>query len=334
LLADEPTGELDRDSADAVFGLVGDLARANGTTVVVVSHDPRAAEFADRAIRIRDGRVSEERRDGAEQVVVGRGGWIRLPEEVLRGAGVGTRAALEVRGREIVVTAVDRNGDAAAVDPVRAHAVTRERIVDVQGVTKRYEDRVVLDRLDCGFDRAALTAVTGPSGSGKTTLLDVVAGLELPDAGRVDLLGTTVTALDRTERAAIRRAHVGYVAQQPELVPFLSARENVELGLRLHGAPSDGALAALDAVGLAERAEQRVERLSGGERLRVVIARALAPSPDVLIADEPTARLDEANGLAVAALLSRLAREWGAAVVVASHDALVVDHADEQLRLG
>jgi ABC-type lipoprotein export system ATPase subunit len=334
LLADEPTGELDRDSADAVFGLVGALARANGTTVVVVSHDPRAAEFADRAIRIRDGRVSEERRDGAEQVVVGRGGWIRLPEEVLRGAGVGTRAALEVRGREIVVTAVDRNGDAAAVDPVRAHAVTRERIVDVQGVTKRYEDRVVLDRLDCGFDRAALTAVTGPSGSGKTTLLDVVAGLELPDAGRVDLLGTTVTALDRTERAAIRRAHVGYVAQQPELVPFLSARENVELGLRLHGAPSDGALAALDAVGLAERAEQRVERLSGGERLRVAIARALAPSPDVLIADEPTARLDEANGLAVAALLSRLAREWGAAVVVASHDALVVDHADEQLRLG
>ena len=80
--------------------------------MIVVSHDPRAAEFADRAIRIRDGRVSEERRDGSEQVVVGRGGWIRVPEEVLRGAGVGTRAALEIRGREIVVTAVDRNGDA------------------------------------------------------------------------------------------------------------------------------------------------------------------------------------------------------------------------------
>jgi putative ABC transport system ATP-binding protein len=117
-------------------------------------------------------------------------------------------------------------------------------------------------------------------------------------------------------------------------VPFLSARENVELGLRLHGASPDGALAALDAVGLAERAEQRVERLSGGERLRVAIARALAPQPDVLIADEPTSRLDEANALAVAALLSRLAREWGAAVVVASHDPLVVDHADEQIRLG
>jgi putative ABC transport system ATP-binding protein len=156
----------------------------------------------------------------------------------------------------------------------------------------------------------------------------------LPDAGSVDLLGTNVASLDRTERAALRRAHVGYIAQQPELVPFLSARENVELGLRLHGASPDAALPALDAVGLAERAEQRVERLSGGERLRVAIARALAPRPDVLIADEPTSRLDEANALGVAALLSRLAREWGAAVVVASHDPLVVDHADEQIRLG
>ena len=94
MLADEPTGELDRVAADAVFALIGELAREAGTTVIVVSHDPRAAEFAERAIRIRDGRVSEERRDGAEQIVVGRGGWIRLPEEVLRGAGVGTRAAL------------------------------------------------------------------------------------------------------------------------------------------------------------------------------------------------------------------------------------------------
>ena len=334
LLADEPTGELDRDSANAVFALIAELARGHGTTVIVVSHDPRAAEFADRAIRIRDGRVSEERRDGAEQVVVGRGGWIRVPEEVLRGAGVSTRAALQIRGREIVVTAIDRNGDEPTVEQAPAVAFVRERIVDVRGVTKRYGDRIVVAGLDCAFDRGALTAVTGPSGSGKTTLLDVVAGLELPDDGTVDLLGTHVTSLDRAGRSALRREHVGYVAQQPALVPFLGARENVELGLRLHGRSPDGALAALEAVGLAERAEQRVERLSGGERLRVAIARALAPRPDVLIADEPTSRLDEANALSVAALLSRLAREWGAAVVVASHDPLVVDQADEQLRLG
>ena len=93
-------------------------------------------------------------------------------------------------------------------------------------------------------------------------------------------------------------------------------------------------MAALDAVGLAERAEQRVERLSGGERFRVAIARALAPRPDVLIADEPTSRLDEANALSVASLLSRLAGEWGAAVIVASHDPLVVELADERIELG
>ena len=104
--------------------------------------------------------------------------------------------------------------------------------------------------------------------------------------------------------------------------------------MRLHGLKVDGALPALDAVGLAERAEQRVERLSGGERFRVAIARALAPRPDVLIADEPTSRLDEANALGVASLLSRLAREWGAAVVVASHDPLVVELADERIELG
>ncbi len=215
-----------------------------------------------------------------------------------------------------------------------AARIARSRVVEVRGLTKRYPGRVVLDGFDADFDRGALTAVTGPSGSGKTTLLDLVAGLELPDSGSVELLGTDVASLDRAGRAALRRRHVGYVAQQPELIPFLSARENVELGLRLHGRPVAGALPALDAVGLAERAEQRVERLSGGERFRVAIARALAPRPDVLIADEPTSRLDEANALAVASLLSRLAREWGAAVVVASHDPLVVELADDRIELG
>lgn len=334
LLADEPTGELDQASAEVVFELVAELARAHGTTVVVVSHDARAAEFADRAVRIRDGRVSEERREGSDQIVVARGGWIRLPEEALRGAGVGERAAVRVRGREIVVTAAERNGaQPLARGPAEAR-LARSSVVVLRDLTKRYGDRVVLDGFGANFDRGALTAVTGPSGSGKTTLLDLVAGLELPDAGSVELMGTDVASLDRTGRADLRRGHVGYVAQQPELVPFLSARENVVLGLRLHGRPVDEALPALDAVGLAERAEQRVERLSGGERFRVAIARALAHRPDVLIADEPTSRLDEANALAVASLLSQLAREWGAAVIVSSHDPLVIELADEWIELG
>ena len=335
LLADEPTGELDRANAETVFALIAELARANGTTAVVVSHDPRAADFVDRAVRIRDGRVSEERTGrGDEQIVVGRGGWIRLPEELLQAAGVVDRATARVRGSEIVVSGthaparqeLKRDGPIA---PSRNDVVVRAR-----GLTKHYGRRVVLDALDVSFRRGALTVVTGPSGSGKTTLLDVVAGLELPDDGSVALGDAEVTVLDRAGRATLRRARIGYVAQQPELVPFLSARENVALALELRGRTDEGSLAALDAVGLAELAEQRVERMSGGERFRVAIARALAPSPDVLIADEPTSRLDEPNARVVVSLLARLAREWGAAVVVASHDPIAIEQADERVALG
>lgn len=201
-------------------------------------------------------------------------------------------------------------------------------------MTKRYGIRVVLDALDAEFEGATFHAVTGPSGSGKTALLNVVAGLELPTAGSVRVDGRDVAALDRAGRAALRRDAVGYVAQQPGLLPFLSAVENVELALRVRG--RDGAAAALEAlaaVGLADRAEQRVERLFGGERLRVAIARAVAARPPVLLADEPTSRLDQANALAVAELLGQLAREWSVAVIVASHDPIVLDRAHRQLAL-
>jgi ABC-type lipoprotein export system ATPase subunit len=335
LLADEPTGELDRVSAEAIFALIAELARAEDTTAVVVSHDPRAADFVDRAVRIRDGRVSDERTgSGDEKIVVGRGGWIRLSEDLLRAAGVVDRATARVRDGEILVSgpkavAVADRAPAESVMPVR-----RSSAVRVRDLTKRYGRRVVLDRLDATFDRGALTVVTGPSGSGKTTLLDLVAGLELPDGGSVSLGGVEVTTLDRDGRASLRRERIGYVAQQPELIPFLSARENVALGLELRGRPPDGAIEALAAVGLAELADQRVERLSGGERFRVAIARALAPTPEVLIADEPTSRLDEPNARGVVSLLGRLARERAAAVVVASHDPIAIEQADDVVALG
>jgi ABC-type lipoprotein export system ATPase subunit len=335
LLADEPTGELDRENAEAVFALIAELARAEETTAIVVSHDPRAADFVDRAVRIRDGRVSDERTGrGDEQIVVGRGGWIRLSEELLRAAGVVDRATARVRDGEIVIAGP--RAVAVAEEPVTesAAAVDRGAALRTRGLTKRYGSRVVLDALDATFDSGALTVVTGPSGSGKTTLLDVVAGLELPDGGSVLIGDVEVTALDRAGRAALRRERIGYVAQQPELIPFLSARENVALGLDLRGRPADAAVGALAAVGLAELADQRVERLSGGERFRVAIARALAPAPDVLIADEPTSRLDEPNARGVVSLLARLARERAAAVVVASHDPIAIEQADELVALG
>jgi ABC-type lipoprotein export system ATPase subunit len=318
-----------------VLTLIAGLARSTGTTVIVVSHDPRAGEFSDRSVRIRDGRVSDEERGHGEKIVVSRGGWIRLPEELLRSAGVRDRAEASLEEGRIVVAAVPT---APALEPSPADATTaarvdREGILELRGVSKRHGSRIVLDRLQADFRRGALTAVTGPSGSGKTTLLDLIVGLERPDSGSIRLLGREITSLSRDQWAAVRRERIGYVPQQPALVPFLSARENVVLALRLRQ-QGDGALEALAAVGLAERAEQRVERLSGGERLRVAVARALAGRPDVLVADEPTSRLDESNAHLVADLLTRLAREWGAAVVVASHDPIVVERADDEIPLG
>src|SRR5262249_13002614 len=193
------------------------------------------------------------------------------------------------------------------------------------------------DGLDAAFRAGRLTAVVGPSGSGKTTFLHLLAGLDLPDAGSVTIDGVELTSLDRAARAALRRERVAYVGQQAGLVPHLSAVENVELALALRGrvaAARPVALGALESVGLAERATQRVSRLSQGERARVAIARAIATSPTVLLADEPTSRLDGANAIAVAVLLARLARDTGCSVICSTHDPLVLEQADDCVRLG
>jgi putative ABC transport system ATP-binding protein len=204
-----------------------------------------------------------------------------------------------------------------------------------RGLTRRYGETTVFEGLDAELHGGRLHAITGPSGSGKTTLLHLLAGLEVPDEGIVTVDGAEMSALDRAGRAALRRQKVAYVGQQGGLVPHLSAVENVELVLALRGLGGGriAALAALDSVGLSERASQRVARLSQGERARVAIARAIAAKPALLLADEPTSRLDGANAISVAILLGRLARETGAAVACATHDPLVVEQADSELRL-
>jgi energy-coupling factor transport system ATP-binding protein len=335
-LADEPTGELDADSARLVYDTIGELIRAERCTAVIVSHDPESASVADRVVRIRDGRVSEESGGTLreESIVVGKGGWLRLPEELLRRSGIRTHASARLEGREIVVTGEQDTHSPPSFDAVAERPRETTEIAALRQVSKGYGARTVLDALDAAFPASTLTAVTGPSGSGKTTLLHVLAGLELPDAGEVEVLGTRVEQLDRTGRADVRRDHVGYVGQQPGLVPTLSALENVELALALRGMPPDGAREVLAAVGLEERAGQRVSRLSTGERGRVAIARALAPRPELLLADEPTSRLDQANAIAVGTLFVRLARDYGAAVVCATHDPLLIEQADEMLTLG
>jgi ABC-type lipoprotein export system ATPase subunit len=312
-VADEPTGELDAANAAEVYALIRELAREAGATTVLVSHDPAAADVADRVVQIRDGRVSAE--DGA--AVVNRGGWIRVP---------GLEEGARVRGTVDV--------DAPSTPTVTAPAqLPGETVARLTRVAKSYGSGHVFRDVSLEVRAGVVTAVTGRSGSGKSTLLHLLAGLATPDAGEVEVLGADVAALDETGRALVRRQHVGVVTQGGDLVPFLTAQETVELALELRGLPADGARAALAAVGLAELAGQRVSRLSLGERQRVAVARALAAQPALLVADEPTARLDEENARAVGALFAELARETGAAVVCATHDPALIEHAGVELPL-
>jgi ABC-type lipoprotein export system ATPase subunit len=338
LLADEPTGELDAENASLVYGLLGELAREVGSTTVIVSHDPTSAEIADRAISIRDGRVSEEAggRGGAETIVVGRGGWLRLPEELLARAGIGARATARLADGGVVVSPAGEPARPLSEAPSRRRAgvTNAEPVAVVTGLVKEYAAVNVFDGLDAAFAPGRLHAVTGPSGSGKTTLLHLLAGLELPSSGSVRVLGNELTSLSADARADFRREHVALVRQQSGLVPFLSARENLELALALRGRDVDvDPDEQLEAVGLGPRASQRVARLSAGEQTRVDIARALAARPALLLADEPTARLDQANALAVTNLLANLAAETGSAIVCATHDPIVSEQADSELRL-
>ena len=347
LIADEPTGELDAANAATVYELIAELVREHHCTALLVSHDPASTQIADRTVHIRDGRVSEESGEGAgndELIVVGRGGWLRVPDELLQRARIGSYARASVDGDSVVLTGADGTAaeiaDAAPGRPTSTTQAPGSGLVQLAGVTKVYGTGdatvEVLARIDVAFEAARFHVVTGPSGSGKTTLLDLMAGLDLPTAGRVVALGRPLSELDREERARFRRDHVGIVAQQSRLMPFLTAIENVELALAVRGRAGESrepAREALAVVGLSERSEQRVSLLSSGEQTRVAIARALAARPSILLADEPTARLDRAASIALAALFRQLAA-GGMTVICATHDPLLIEQADRRLPLG
>jgi ABC-type lipoprotein export system ATPase subunit len=332
LVADEPTGELDPATADGAFALLASLAREAGCTVLLVTHDPRAAAIADRVVRIRDGRVAEEARAGEETAVVGLGGWIRVPEEVLRRAGIGRAVRLEEVDEGVLLRGGAASRDEEAARVVSAQAGNGAVVAHVDGLERAYDGVRGLATVSAAFRSGRLTAVTGPSGSGKTTLLRLLAGLDVPTAGDAEVLGTRLPALDRAARARFRRGAVGYVAQQPMLAERLTARETVETALAVRGLQPDAAGAALESVGLDGLADRGLGGLSSGERERVAVARALASGPSLLLADEPTARLDRQTAVAIGRLLRDVARR-GAAVVCATHDPILIELADDVVAL-
>ncbi|MGI8336523.1 ABC transporter ATP-binding protein [Actinomadura scrupuli] len=214
-------------------------------------------------------------------------------------------------------------------------------MVVVEGLTKVYRTgrSPVRALTDVSFTVPAgrLTAVSGRSGSGKTTLLNLIGGLETADAGSVVVDGERVTGLGESELLRMRRESMGFVFQSFGLIPVLSAAENVEVPLRLIRTPprerDERVRLLLSLVGLADQAAQRPYELSGGQQQRVAIARALANRPRLLIADEPTGQLDSETGQAIMMLIRALVRSEGVTALVATHDPLLLAHADEVLEL-
>ena len=218
----------------------------------------------------------------------------------------------------------------------RAEEAERTVVFRARGLTKIYRMGEVevpaLQAIDLDLCAGEFVVLLGPSGSGKSTLLNILGGLDVPSSGSVRFLDHELTAADEEELTRYRREHVGFVFQFYNLIPSLTARENVELVTEIARRPMDPA-EALRLVGLGGRLDHFPAQLSGGEQQRVAIARAVAKRPDVLLCDEPTGALDFETGKLVLEVLDRVNRETGTTVAVITHNAAIAGMADRVLRL-
>jgi putative ABC transport system ATP-binding protein len=209
-------------------------------------------------------------------------------------------------------------------------------VFEAHGLTKVYHmgevDVHALRGVDLDLREGELVVLLGPSGSGKSTLLNVLGGLDVPSSGRVVYRGRDLTAAGEDDLTAYRRHHVGFVFQFYNLIPSLTARENVALVTEIVESPMTPE-EALGLVGLGERLDHFPAQLSGGEQQRVAIARAIAKRPAVLLCDEPTGALDIATGVVVLEALDRVNRELGACTVLITHNAAIAAMADRVIRL-
>ena len=190
----------------------------------------------------------------------------------------------------------------------------------------------VLKGIDLSVEQGEIRLLMGPSGSGKTTLLSILAGILTPSAGKVLVLGQDITELGHRALTRFRRDHIGFIFQDFNLFPALTAAENIELALQIKGikgiAARQEAYDLLKQVGLRDKVNQLPQDLSGGQKQRVAIARALAGNPEIIMADEPTAALDSKSGQTVVKLVQQLAKEKGCTVLIITHDPRITHAAD------
>ncbi len=216
----------------------------------------------------------------------------------------------------------------------------REIVMDVREITKSlplgHERIDILKGISFQIAAGEFVSIVGPSGSGKSTLLGIIAGLDNPTTGQVLIDGVDIAHLSEGKLAVVRNSKIGMVFQAYNLIPTLTAQENVEVPLYVgkhKGSPSFRAKELLALVGLSHRLNHRPNQLSGGEQQRVAIARALATDPALVIADEPTGNLDARNGENVLELIATLRRQTGKTFIIATHDPVVASHADHAIRI-
>ena len=190
---------------------------------------------------------------------------------------------------------------------------------------------VALDDVSLEIGQGEFVVISGPSGSGKTTLLNIIGGLDLPSAGEVILDGKQLTGLSENELSQIRRDQIGFVFQSYNLLPVLTARENIEYVMQLQGTSKEKCLArsleVAEKLGIETLLEKQPHQLSGGQQQRVAVARAVAATPKLLLADEPTANLDSKTAFALIDMMEKLNREEGVTIIFSSHDPMVIDKA-------
>jgi putative ABC transport system ATP-binding protein len=224
------------------------------------------------------------------------------------------------------------------------HTPTGEKtvnLVTLKAISKTYHLDAVgvpaLNDINLEIRPRRFTVISGPSGSGKTTLLNLVGCVDRPDSGEIEVAGHAVQQLSDDALSDFRVRHIGFIFQNFNLLPVLSAYENVEYPLLLTGVPAarrkERVNTLLAAVGLADKSKHRPGQLSGGQRQRVAIARALAPAPKLVLADEPTANLDSHTGAAVIALMRDMQREHDVSFVISSHDPQLLAEADDAVRI-